>query len=93
LLGGNVPVAGASQLNQNHVSLANQDATHSTITLPPLHIAGGAQFSVEANRGHVVVLHPVKKKAKKKIRLHRICGVREERTEAIVNIHECTVLN
>jgi hypothetical protein len=41
------------------------------------------------------VLHPVKKKKKKKkIRFQDCGGVRErERTEAIVNIHECIVLN
>jgi pimeloyl-CoA synthetase len=42
------------------------------------------------------VLHPVKKKKKKKKKksdFTQDCGVRErERTEAIVNIHECTVL-
>jgi hypothetical protein len=36
------------------------------MTLPPLHVAGRVQFSVEANRGHVVVLHPAKQKQKKK---------------------------
>jgi hypothetical protein len=67
LLVGDAPVAGASQqINQNHVSLANQHGTHKFVTLPPLHIAGRAQFAVKANRRHAVVLHPVEEEAKKK---------------------------
>jgi hypothetical protein len=54
----------------DHVSLANQHGTYKSMTLPPLHVAGRAQFAVEANRGHAVVLHPVKKKSKKKNSFH-----------------------
>jgi hypothetical protein len=92
LQAGDVPVTRVqANVNQNHGSLANQHGTHKFMTLPPLHIAGRVQFTDEANRGHVVVLHPVKKKKqnetkkskknpkKKKIRFHT--GLWFERNE------------
>jgi hypothetical protein len=66
LLAEDGPVTVQVNINQNHVSLANRHGTHKSMTLPPLHLAGRAQFAVKANRGHVVVLHPAEKAKKKK---------------------------